>query len=79
MNDHSVRLIEGNQEEEEEEAAQADRRKSGRLKIFTKGYMLRHLDAVIGAVILLNTVTLGMSIDLSPDWNGWKYIEGAFV
>jgi len=37
------------------------------------------IDSIIGAVIVLNTLVLGVSTDVSPLWLGWIIIDGLFA
>lgn len=36
-------------------------------------------DTVIAAVIILNTVTIGLSTDLQPHWRGWFFLDTIFA
>jgi len=36
-------------------------------------------DTIVGAVIFVNACTIGMSLDLNPDWPGWRGSDAAFA
>jgi len=40
---------------------------------------LFYLDTLIGLAIVLNTLLLGVSADLEPEWLGWVFIDAAFA
>jgi len=40
---------------------------------------LQRLELVSSVVIVLNAVTIGLSVDISPGWTGWIVIDAAFT
>lgn len=36
-------------------------------------------DMVMGGVIILNTITIGLSCDIGRTWDGWLYVDAAFA
>lgn len=55
-------------------------RTPGRRFNFTSEFLIEHaLNPLMCGVILLNSVKLGMELDVAPDWNGWGVIDNIFL